>query len=488
MTPGPRSAVIHGHFYQPPREDPWTDTVPRQPSAAPFHDWNERVERECYSAVTAARTPEESGHFSGVVNALAWMSFDFGPTLLYWLERAAPETYGSILEADRLSQGRVGHGGAIALPYHHTILPLASRRDKVTEVRWGVADFRRRFAREPEGMWLPEAAVDDETLDVLAQEGIGFTVVGPEQVEEAPGGGLPGMYRTRSGGREIAIFVYDGELSHGVAYGPLLKDPRAWAERMAVGASDKDPLLVAMATDGETFGHHHEQGEIALASVIDQLVSQGARVENFASFLARHPPTEAVALIEPSSWSCVHGVERWRSDCGCKLAVETASEQTWRAPLREAMDWLAGRLHEVFEAEGRQLFGDPWKARNDYGAVVPTAGTDAFEGTLREHLDRHATRPLTGRQSARAAELLELERNALRLFTSCGWFFDDIAGIEAVQLLRYAARAIELSGDGAAELEAGFQLRLARAESNDPTAGNGREVYAKRDMLPSEVG
>ena len=402
-----RSIVIHGHFYQPPRDDPWTGAIPVEPNAAPDHDWNERIERECYAPVAPS---------------LAAMSFDFGTTLLEWMERHAPGTHAAVVAASR-------SGGAVAMPYHHPILPLSPRRDKLTEVRWGIADFKRRFGREPEGMWLPETAVDDETLDVVAAEGIRFTILAPHQVERAPAGGLPGWYRT-SGGRRIAVFIYNGAISHDVAFGPLVRDADAWIERLTAGSNQ----LVAVATDGETYGHHHKGGAVVLARVLEVLKRRDeVRVENFASFLARQEPEEEVRLVAPSSWSCPHGVERWRAECGCRAAPERGLHQRWRAPLRAALDWLSGELHAVFERSGRPL---------------PP----------------------------------ELERHALRMFTSCGWFFDDIAGIESVIVLRSAARAIELSGSPseAARLEAGLLERLALAPSNDPAVGSGRELYLKR--------
>ena len=404
-----RSVVIHGHFYQPPREDPWLGTIPPEPSAAPFNDWNERIEQECYARVAGS---------------LASLSFDFGPTLLEWMERHAPQTYAAVLAADR-------GGGAMAMPYHHPILPLSSRRAKETEVRWGIEDFRRRFGREPEGMWLPETAVDDETLDVLARAGIRFTILAPHQVERVPAGGLPGWYRT-AGGRRIALFLYDGALSHGVAFGPLVRDPAAWAERLTAAPSG----VVAIATDGETYGHHHKGGDVTLARLLDILARRSdVRVENFAAVLARQPPQEEVRLVAPSSWSCPHGVERWRAECGCRAAPERATQQRWRAPLRAALEWLAAELRAVVERKG--------------GTPPP-----------------------------------EFERHVLRMFTSCGWFFDDIAGLESVIVLRSAARAIELAGPEAARLEAGLLERLALAPSNDPAVGTGRELYLARVKPP----
>jgi alpha-amylase/alpha-mannosidase (GH57 family) len=450
VTAPPGAVVIHGHFYQPPRDDPWLDEVEAERSAAPYHDWNERIERECYRAVVAARLYAPDGRIARVVNTLASISFDVGPTLLEWLERHAPRTYAGILEADRISRTRHdGHGNAIAMPYHHAILPLASRRDKITEVRWGIADFRRRFQREPVGMWLPETAVDPDTLDILAAEGIRFTILAPHQVREAPANGFPGWYRT-PGGRAIALFVYDGPISHDVAFGPLIRSAAQWADRL--GAALASRPLVAVATDGETYGHHHKFGEVALAWLLDELARRDIRVENCAAFLARHPPEQEVALVAPTSWSCPHGVERWRADCGCRLAPEHPSQQRWRAPLRQGLDWLANELHAIYEREGTPLLGEPWAARDAYGSGVTAEGV-------------------------RARELLELERNALRMFTSCGWFFDDIAGLEALQVLRYAARAIDLAGADAARLEAGLLDRLAEAESNDRAAGTGRTLY-----------
>jgi len=357
------------------------------------------------------------------------------------------------------------------MPYHHLILPLTPRRDKVIEVRWGIADFRRRFGREPDGMWLPETAVDDETLDVLAAEGIRFTILAPHQVERAPAGGLPGWYRTAAG-RRIALFLYNGALSHDVAFGPLVRDPAAWVERLTTAPAE----VVAIATDGETYGHHHRGGDVTLARVLDTLARRGdVRVESLAAVLARHPPQQEVRLVAPSSWSCPHGVERWRADCGCRVHTDRATHQRWRAPLRAALDWLAAELHALFEREAGSLFSDPWAARDAYGAVL-----GAPDAAVTRFWSEWLHRPDDGGARAQAHRLLELERHALRMFTSCGWFFDDIAGLESVIVLRSAARAIELAGPEAPRLEAGLLQRLALAPSNDPAVGSGRELYLER--------
>ena len=462
--PGPqRSAVIHGHFYQPPREGPWLDQVEREPNAAPWHDWNERIDHECYRAVLAARLVNGDGTIRRIVNTLEWISFNVGPTLLDWMERDSPGTYQGILAADRASVERLGHGNAIAMPYHHIIMPLASRRDKSAEVRWGIADFRRRFGREPAGMWLPETAVDDETLDVLAEQGIAFTIVAPHQVSGAPPDGMPGRYRT-GGGRTIALIPYDGALAHDVAFGPLVRDAGLWVKRvLAAGRTAVGPHLSAIATDGETFGHHHKFGDMALAAAIDGLARSGeVRIDNFGSFLSRNPATAPVALLAPSSWSCVHGVERWRSNCGCRMTGGTS--QAWRAPLRTALEWLGGELTKLFEREGTAHFGDPWEAREAYVIVGPPSGLPV-----------------------RARELIELMRNAARMFTSCGWFFDDVAGIETIQVLKYAARALELAGPERERLEAGLVARLEAAVSNDRTRGTAATLY-RTDALPRWSG
>ncbi|HEV8124558.1 MAG TPA: DUF3536 domain-containing protein [Gemmatimonadales bacterium] len=466
------SIIIHGHYYQPPRENPWLEEVEVELSAAPFHDWNQRIERECYRAVEAARVLGRTGHIAQMINTLAWTSFNFGPTLLTWLETAAPVTYQQMLEADRDSVKRFGVGNALAHPYHHVILPLSTRRDKVTEVRWGIADFRRRFGREPEGMWLPETAVDEETLDVLAEEGIQFTILAPHQAKPLPPNGRPGLYRTRSG-RTIALCFYDGGLSQEVAFGELIRDANLWVGRMAELASIRPGGIVATATDGETFGHHHKFGEMALAHVIREFGAPPAggpdiRLESFAARLARAPATDEVQLIAPTSWSCPHGVERWRSECGCKLEPSLPTQQKWRAVLRDAMNWLAAQLHEIYEREGPPLLGDVWAARNRYDPHLESAQRG---GDLRSR------------------ELLEMERHALLLFTSCAWFFDDIARIEPVQVLKYAARAIELAGAQGPRLEAGLLERLAKAQSNDRAEGSGRQIYLTKvkPVIPEEA-
>jgi alpha-amylase/alpha-mannosidase (GH57 family) len=334
------------------------------------------------------------------------------------------------------------------MPYHHIILPLASRRDKETEVRWGIQDFKRRFGRDPAGFWLPETAVDRETLDVIAAAGIAFTVLAPHQLAQAPDHGLPARIELNDG-RSIAVFAYDGKLSHGVAFGGLQADPNRWTD---VLNHTPPGAIASIAVDGETFGHHHKGADKTVATVLHRLRhSARVKVSNFAAALADHPPRKTVHLVEQTSWSCAHGVERWRSACGCRLKGGT--QQEWRAPLRAAVDWLAGELHAIYERDGASLPGGPWAFRDAAGATVPVKGGDNVE------------------------RLIEMERGMLRAMTSCGWFFDDIAGIEGRQVLRYAAYAIGLAGPESGRLEAGFAEKLRDARSNDPKAGSAADVF-----------
>ncbi len=464
------SIVIHGHFYQPPRENPWFDEIETEASAAPYHDWNERIERECYRTVVAAHLTagDTENRIVGIVNTLEWISFNFGATILAWLEEHAPKTYDAILAADRASVARLGYGNAIAQPYHHVILPLASRRDKRTEVLWGIADFRRRFGREPLGMWLPETAMDHETLDVLAECGIQFTILAPHQVEKPPASGMPGVYRAANG-KSVALFMYDGDLSHGVAFGGLLNNAGVWGARMLRGRA----RLTSIATDGETYGHHHKFGEMALARVVTELASRrGVVIENYASFLAANPATQEVKLVEPSSWSCPHGVERWRSNCGCRINGEKYPSQEWRVALRGGLDVLAAGVHSLFEREGREHFDDPWEARDAYADAL-----SSVPNVSRDVVARLAPRTAN---VVRAHELLEMEREALRMYSSCAWFFDDIGGLEPRQAMRYASHACDLADATVrADLEGAFLDYLARAESNDAAVGTGRDVYER---------
>ncbi len=493
-----RFLCIHGHFYQPPRENPWLEAIEVEDSAAPYHDWNERICAECYAPNAHARIVDGSGQVHRMINNYEWISFDIGPTLLAWMERHGRRTLEAILEADRKSMERCGgHGNAIAQAYNHTILPLARRRDKVVQVRWGIGAFRHHFGREPEGMWLPETAVDTETLEVLVENGIRFTVLSPRQAGRIRwvGSGERGIleslpvdtrqaYRCRlpSGG-EIALFFYDGETAQRIAFEKLLRDGeqffRHMKSRFDPGRSESQ--LVHVATDGETFGHHHRFGEMAVAYLISRLEGEEEiRLTNYGEFLSLHPPVSEVEIVENSSWSCAHGVERWRSDCGCRPSGSSA-HQRWRGPLREALNHLKTKLDEVFEREGLELFLDPWTAFEAYVNVLLSRG----EERVRKFVAEVASRDLTEEEATRALKLLEMERHGQLMFTSCAWFFDEISGIETVQVLKLAARAIQLAEKNFhVLLEEEFLGLLEQAPSNHPDIRNGRELW-KKEVRPA---
>lgn len=488
--PATQSVIVHAHCYQPPREDPWLEVVQAEPSAAPDHDWNARINRECYSRLGAvelrardkraiARDPDARSGLSRIVNLYAWCSFDAGATLCEWLQQEAPDTLHAMVEGDRASVKRLGHGNAIAAPYHHVILPLASRRDKITEVRWGLADFRRRFGRDAQGMWLPECAVDEETLQVLAEEGVQFTILAPYQIRDARGDGMPVLWRG-AGGHSLSILPYEGNLAGEVAFGNLLQNSAALADRLSPRSDSNEPHCTTLATDGETFGHHHKGGDIALAEALLNVASRsGRRITNAAALIAAHAPSTTISLVSPSAWSCAHGVERWRGDCGCRLDSNAQTSQRWRRPLRKAMNWLSHALHDVYEGEARSLFRrDPWAVRDEYGSVVAQDG-EVLAAFVRAELRN----PSDVSAEHRACELLEMERALLRTFTSCAWFFDDVARIETRQVLRYAARALELSGQ-AATLQPELLIILAQAVSNVREAGTAADLYL-REAEPS---
>ncbi len=484
---------IHGHFYQPPRENPFTGKVAEQPSAAPWHDWNERITEESYAANTRARILDGNGEVTRTISTYESLSFDFGPTLLSWLEEFHPETYQAIIDSDDASARRFGgHGSAMAQAYNHSILPLSNRRDKVTQVRWGIADFVHRFGRRPEGMWLPETAVDTETLDILAREGITFTVLSPYQAAAVEG--IDGSWSDVDGaridtrvpyridlgeGRSVVVFFYDGPLSREIAFDGLLEDGRALAHRLisAVGEPGIGPRLGHVATDGETYGHHHRHGEMALAVALETIdADPEANLTNYAEFLSLAPPTLRAAIIEDSSWSCAHGVERWRADCGCHTGREPTGHQRWRGPLRSALDWLRDELTGPFEALGAELLEDPWQARDDYIAVV-------LGGSVEDFLEKHARPDLDADQRAMAIGLLQIQEHAMLMYTSCGWFFDDVSGLEAVFVLRHAGRVCELARQVlAVDLEPELKARLEAAPSNLEDV-NGRVVY-EREVSP----
>jgi len=489
---------IHGHFYQPPRENAWLEVIEIQDSAHPYHDWNERISAECYAPNTASRILDKvGGVIKNISNNYSRISFNFGPTLLSWMELYDKETYKAVLEADRESVEKFdGHGSAIAQVYNHMILPLANRRDRETQVIWGIRDFERRFKRKPEGMWLAESAVDTESLEILAEQEIAFTVLAPRQAKMTRKVGAAEWsvvndqtidtrkaYRCNlPSGKSITVFFYEGNIAQGVAFNGLLYDGKQFAARLldSFDKNDSSPQLVNIATDGETYGHHHKHGDMALAFCLDHIEkNKDANLTNYAAFVAKFPAEHEAQIIENSSWSCVHGIERWRSNCGCNSG-KAGYTQTWRKPLRESLDWLRDTLSEIFEREGAKLFRDPWEARNEYVKVI----LKRTDETVKRFIKGNAVADV---DINKALRLMEMQRHAMLMYTSCGWFFDEISGIETIQVIQYACRAIQLSKQLTdQDLEGEFLSRLELAPSNVPIYENGANVYRKL-VLPSKT-
>jgi alpha-amylase/alpha-mannosidase (GH57 family) len=496
-----RYVCIHAHFYQPPRENAWLEAVEYQESAYPYHDWNERVTAECYAPNSASRILDGDGRILQIVNNYSKISFNFGPTLLSWMEQKSPEVYQAILAADRESQKLFsGHGSAVAQAYNHTILPLATRQDKYTQILWGIRDFEKRFERAPEGMWLPETAADLQTLEVLADLGIKFTILSPYQAgrvrplggrawRKVDGGRVdPSMaYAVRvPSGKAINVFFYDGPISRAIAFENLLADGRRFSERLLGAFSDARtwPQLVHIATDGETYGHHRAYGDMALAFALHDIeTSEVARLTNYGEFLEKHPPTQEAKVIGNTSWSCAHGVERWRGDCGCNSGGHGDWNQRWRAPLRQAFDWLRDAVAPRYEAEAKKLFENPWQTRDGYIDVI----LDRSRENVIRFMNEQAKRELSEEETIHGLKLLELQRYLMLMYTSCGWFFDELSGIETVQVIQYAGRALQLAGELFTEdVGTPFLEQLSQAKSNIPEQGDGRSIY-ERYVQPAMV-
>lgn len=523
--------IIHGHFYQPPRENPWTGTVDEETSAHPFHDWNERIHAECYLPNSSVRIVDGSSGEEQIINNYAHISFDFGPTLLSWLERNHPETYARIIAADAESaRNNNGHGNAIAQAYNHAILPLCNEHDLRTQVRWGTADFRYRFGREPESMWLPETACNDDVLGLLIDEGLRFVILAPRQAERirsrtgipaCPGlvteavsvsatsladpgqtgkSVLPSAndgwktvdgnsidttvaynYFHRDGsGRSIAVFFYNQELAHAIAFDQALVSSTSLVDRF-VKRNAEAPGLINIATDGETYGYHHKFGELCLAHALQvDAPARGFSITNYGDYLDRYPPTMEVEINhgqegEGSSWSCAHGVGRWIRDCGCHTGGEAGWNQSWRGPLRDALDFLRDEVQAHFETTREKLFLDPWAARDEAISLILDEGK-----SREEFVSRHAPRRLSLEEYRRALLFLELQRNTLLMYTSCAWFFNDISGIEPLQILKYACRALDLMNQlGFPSARERFLEVLSEANSNRPEWGNGADIYRR---------
>ena len=491
--------TIHGHFYQPPRENPWLEAIELQESASPFHDWNARICDECYNPNSASRIVDGKNRIIDIVNNYTMISFNFGPTLMSWMEQYAPNTYERIVQADRKSIGIYsGHGNAIAQVYNHMIMPLANDKDKYTQTIWGIKDFEYRFGRKPEGIWLAETATDDRTMEVLIDCGIKFTILSPYQAarirkinakqdsawEDVSWGSIDPAraYRYFIKGKPdkyIDLFFYDGSISKSVAFDNLLKDGNRFIKRLQDGVSPQRNYnqLVNIATDGESYGHHTRFGDMALSYALKKRAKDaGFTITNYGEYLEKNPPLYEVDIKPVSSWSCFHGVERWRDDCGCSTGAQPGWNQKWRKPLRDALNYLRDELAVLYEEQISKYLDDPWESRNDYISVM----LDRNEISLGKFFKKHQRRELSSEEKTLVLKLLEIQRQAMLMFTSCGWFFADISGIETTQIMKYAARAIELAETFTGkDYETPFLNILEKAQSNIKDMGNGKEIYQK---------
>lgn len=496
--------TIHGHFYQPPRENPWLEAIELQDSALPFHDWNERINRECYNPNSVSKIVDSRNRILDMVNNYEYMSFNFGPTLLSWMEHFAPLTYERIIKADIESVSEhSGHGNAMAQVYNHIIMPLANENDKRTQILWGIRDFEYRFGRKPEGMWLAETAVDDDTLRILEENGIKFTVLSPYQADKFKKKGDKDWtdvswgsidparsyrYNIKSApGKFIDLFFYDGAISRSVAFDELLTDGNKFIKRLKEGVSDlrEYPQLINIATDGESYGHHTKFGDMALSYVLKvRAKDEGFTITNYAEYLDNYRSDCEVEIKQASSWSCFHGVGRWKEDCGCSTGGHPGWNQKWRKPLRNALDYLRDELVSVFETEGEKYFNDnPWNVRNKYIDVI----LDRNESNIKKFQKENFKTDLSDEEKVKAMQLLEIQRQCLLMYTSCGWFFSEISGIETVQIMKYAARAMQLASKFTDKnLEENFLNILSEAKSNIPDFGTGKDIF-ERFVKPSIV-
>jgi alpha-amylase/alpha-mannosidase (GH57 family) len=486
-----RLVCIHGHFYQPPRQNPWSHEVEREASASPYHDWNERIASECYAPNSSSPLLDDHGKIIEVFNNYVRMSFDFGPTLLRWIESHYSELYASILAADKESTKLFsGHGSAMAQVYNHMIMPLASPGDKLTQTRWGAEDFETRFGRYPEGMWLPETAVDTATLEALAENKIMFTVLSPKQAAYTRrgdegwvdvSGGKVDTRRPYSvnlpSGKSISVFFYDDGISNKIAFGDLLTNGERMARTLLDGFTNSDGVqLVNVASDGETYGHHHRNGNLVLTRSLFEIERSGlASLTNYGLFLSLSPPTHEVKLVEPSSWSCPHGVERWRSSCGCGSDIKPGYNQEWRVPLRRSLDWLRDRLAEVYSNGGRRFFLDEASAKEELGSSAIGS-----EVRIRSHLEIKMQRPRSAEDERVARSLLEMVECASLMYASCAWFWEDITRPETRQMLRYAARAMEIAAEvSGTDLRPKFEEMIGSAVPNDQRFKTGRGLFSQ---------
>jgi alpha-amylase/alpha-mannosidase (GH57 family) len=500
----PIALVIHGHFYQPPRENPWTDEVSREPSALPYHDWNERILSECYRANAFARVYGAGGRLQTLVNNYSHLSFNVGPTLARWIDKVDPTTSQRLRAGDEDQRKALGAGGALAQVWGHPIAPLCSPRDRRTQIRWGLDDFEHRFGRKADGIWLPETAADPATLESLIEAGLSYTILAPEQIGAVrpPGGAWKTVtrdtvdtgraYRFVHGdgsGRSLALAVFDGPLSRELAFGTATRDSESLLAAVSASAARSSVAtrrLVLAASDGELYGHHKKFADLTLAHVnAVAATARGLEVTNLGAFLRAEPPVWEAELAkgpggEGTAWSCHHGLGRWQRDCGCSMRPreESGWNQAWRTPLRSALDHLRDRAADLYTEMGGELLADPWAARDEFGAVLEAPPEQRQHFLARRGRSR-LRGSLRGTQR-RVALLLEMQRACLLMYASCGWFFDDVAGVESALVIRQAAYALDLWKDlgGKPPTEAVLDV-LAQAHSNMPGAGTGADVFQR---------
>lgn len=490
--------TIHGHFYQPPRENPYLEKIEAQESAYPYHDWNERINDECYRPNTCSRVLDGEGKIIDIVNNYEYLSFNIGPTLMQWLEANDRDTYQKIVEADKIScKKHNGHGNAIAQVYSHIIMPLASNRDKITQIKWGIEDFKRHFGRDPEGMWLAETAINFETVIALIDNGIKYTILSPFQAEKvrnlfsnvwldvSEGTIDPTqpyrVYVNDERTKFLDVFFYDAPISTAVSFEHLLKDANSFMERLATAAGPNEgrPTLVHVSTDGESYGHHEPFGDMCLAYFYKYLAPKyGFKILNYAQFLELYPPVSEVVLKagtnnEGTAWSCSHGVGRWKEDCGCSTGARANWNQKWRAPLRDGLNFLRDKFWNLYVTGAKDAFKNLEKARNDYYLLI--SGKYSEEYYFNKHLKKNSKA-----DKNELLKLLEIQRYSQLMFTSCGWFFADISGIETVQIIKYANIAMKYASAFTEEdLERMFLKYMHHAHSNKGHDYHGYIIYNK---------
>lgn len=487
--------ILHGHFYQPPRENPWTGIVPLQKSADPYHDWNSRITKECYAANSFSRYLDTHGRIEDIVNNYEYLSFNFGPTLMGWLKEHAPNIYRKIQDADKVSiENNGGHGNAIAQGYNHTILPLDTPLDAEIQIEWGLGDFKSHFNRESEGIWLPETAVNYKIIDILIEKKIKFIILSPWQAEaiqteDSDEWQLLGdqpvpswrSYRIEREKGSIAVFFYNNILAQGISFGHYLRDANTLYNKLKrLHCSRETSHLIHTATDGEIYGHHEPFGDMGLAALIKK-IKDGDKftLTNYGYYLEQYPPVYRARLKhgeenKGSSWSCFHGVSRWYKDCGCNTGGKEGWDQKWRTPVRKAYETLSKDLILLYKEEIRKISNiDPETILKKYIEVL----------TNKKSRNNFASEMLTEKAYSsinknKLFKLLEGQKFRMYTFTSCGWFFSELSGIEPVQNLKYAYKAIEIySHFTQKDLTDKFLDDLKEARSNIKENGTGKDIY-----------